>query len=130
MGNSEKSQYDSGYIRFYSGSRPAGPDTALSGNTLLAEARFGATAFASMSGGSMTANAITADSSADASGIPTFARLFKSDGTTVLDDVSVGKIGGSEEMLITTVDGSGNPFITIALPVSVASLIMTYGLGT
>ena len=121
---------DDGYIRFYSGTRPAGPNTALSGNTLLAEARFGATAFGAPSGDTATANAITGDAAADASGIPTFARLFEDDGTTVVDDVSVGKTGSGAELIINTEDGSGNAYITAGVPVDVASLTMTFGLGT
>jgi hypothetical protein len=121
---------DDGLIKFYSGTRPAGPDTALSGNTLLATATFGATAFGSPSGGAATANAITGDAAADASGIPTFARLFEDDGTTVVADVSVGKTGSGAELIINTEDGSGNAYITIGVPVDVASLTMTFGLGT
>jgi hypothetical protein len=126
--------WNSGKVRFYSGTRPAGPGTALSGNTLLAEATMGSTAFGaagtSGTGALATANAITQDSSADASGIPTFARIFKSDGTTVIADVSVGKTGGAEELLINTVDGSGNPFIAAGGPVSISSLTLTFGMGT
>jgi hypothetical protein len=81
---------DSGYIRIYSGTQPATADTALSGNTLLAELRFGADAFGAASAGVITANAITSDSSADATGTATFARILASDGTTVWFDGSVG----------------------------------------
>jgi hypothetical protein len=88
-------EFNTGYIRIYSGTRPATPDTALSGNTLLAELRHNATAFAAPSNGVATANAITQDSSADATGTATFARFFKSDGTTVLMDVEVGTSGAN-----------------------------------
>lgn len=81
---------DSGYIRIYSGSQPTDADTALSGQTLLAELRFGADAFPAAVAGLLTANAITQDSSADATGTATWARILKSDGTTVLFDGSVG----------------------------------------
>jgi hypothetical protein len=80
---------NNGYMRVYSGTVPTNGDTALSGNTLLAELRFGATAFAAASGGSAAANAITEDGTADASGTPTFARLFQSDGTTAVADVLI-----------------------------------------
>lgn len=130
MGNASLDNLNTGYLRFYSGTRPANADTALSGNTLLAELRFNATAFGSMSSGVATANAITQDSAADASGNPSFARLFESDGTTVFSDVSVGKTGGAEELLINTVDGSSNPYIAAGGPVSVSSLTITYGVGT
>lgn len=82
--------WNSGKLRLYSGTRPATPETALSGNTLLAELTMNATAFGASTSGTATANAITADSSADATGTATFARVFKSDGTTVLTDLEVG----------------------------------------
>jgi hypothetical protein len=81
---------NTGYLRIYSGSQPANADAVLAGNTLLAELRFSATAFGAAALGIATANAITADTTADASGTATFARLFKSDGTTVVMDCSVG----------------------------------------
>jgi hypothetical protein len=84
---------NNGYLRFYSGTKPASADAALSGNTLLAELRFAATAFGAASGGSATANAITQDSSADAAGTATFARCFASNGTTPVLDLTVGTSG-------------------------------------
>lgn len=130
MGNAALDNLNSGYLRIYNGTRPATADAALSGNTLLAELRFGVTAFGSMTSGVATANAITQDSSADAAGNPTFARLFESDGTTVFADVSVGKTGGPEELLISTVDGSNNPYIAAGAQVPVSSMTITYGVGT
>lgn len=85
--------FNNGYLRIYSGTKPATPDTALSSNTLLAECRFGATAFGAPSAGVLTANAITGDTSADATGTATFYRCFESDGTTVLCDGTVGTSG-------------------------------------
>lgn len=120
---------NNGYLRFYSGVRPAGPDTALSGNTLLAECRFGATAFGAPANRVMTANAITQDSSNDAAGIPTFARCFASDGTTAHFDLSVGKTGGAEELLINTTDGS-NPYIPAGGTTSISSLTIAQPIGT
>lgn len=55
---------DGGTVRIYSGTRPATPDTALSGNTLLAELAMGNPAFSAAVGGVKTANAITQDASA------------------------------------------------------------------
>jgi hypothetical protein len=127
--NARTARLNSGYIRIYSGTRPAGPDTALS-NTLLAELTFGVTAFGAASNRIATANAITSDSSADAAGIPTFARLFESNGTTVVVDISVGKTGGAEELLITTTDGGGNPYIAAGSTVSISSLTLTQPIGT
>lgn len=82
--NAECDQLNSGKLRIYSGSVPATSDTALGAQVLLAELTFGATAFAAASSASKTANAITSDPSADATGTPSFFRAFKSDGTTVV----------------------------------------------
>jgi hypothetical protein len=81
---------DNGYLRVYSGTQPASADTALSGNTLLAELRFAATSAAGAAAGVLTFSAITSDSSADATGTASFFRAFKSDGTSVVMDGTVG----------------------------------------
>lgn len=83
----------SGRLRIYSGTAPANADAALSGNTLLAELTLNATAFGAASAGVATANAITSDASADATGTPTFFRLFASDGTTVIFQGTAGASG-------------------------------------
>jgi hypothetical protein len=80
---------NSGKIRGYNGTRPANADTALSGNTLLFELTFGATAYAAVSAGVLTANAIASDVDADATGTCSFVRVFESDGTTVYGDYGV-----------------------------------------
>ncbi len=80
---------NTGYIRIYNGAQPANADTALSGQTLLAELRFGADAFPAAVAGLLTANAITEDASANATGTATWARILASDGTTVWFDGSV-----------------------------------------
>lgn len=87
---------NNGYIRIYDGSQPATPETAISGQTLLAELRFNATAFAAASNGTMAANAITSDSSANATGTATWARCLKSDGTTAIYDGDVGATGAGK----------------------------------
>jgi len=81
---------DSGYLRLYSGTQPATADTALSGNTLLAELRYAATSAPAATTGVLTFNAIVSDTSADATGTASFFRAFKSDGTTTVYDGSVG----------------------------------------
>jgi hypothetical protein len=91
--NALTARLDNGYLRIYSGTKPADADAALAGNTLLAELRFGATAFAAASGGAATANAISADTSANATGTASFVRLFESDGSTVVADLTVGTSG-------------------------------------
>ena len=83
---------NAGLIKIYDGTQPANADTALSSNTLGATLTFGTTAFAAASSGLLTAEAITPDT-AVAGITPTFARIFKADGTTVVMDVSAGASG-------------------------------------
>lgn len=87
-----------GFLRIYDGVQPADADAALSGNVLLAELALNATAFAAASAGSKTANAITADSSANATGTATWASLVRSGGVRATDtvmDMSVGTSGAN-----------------------------------
>lgn len=86
---------NSGYLRIYDGTQPTNADTAIGAQVLLAELRFGATAFAAASAGVAAANAITSDSSANATGTATWYRTLKSDGTTVVSDGSVGTSGAN-----------------------------------
>lgn len=76
-----------GSLRFYSGTAPADADAALSGNTLLAQLTLSATSFGASTDANpnalATANSITQDSSADATGTATFARLYTNGGTCV-----------------------------------------------
>jgi len=81
-------------LRLYSGTRPATGGTAT---TLLAELTCAATLAPAASGGVLTLNAITSDTSADASGAATWARLVKSDNTFVMD-MDVGTSGADLNM--------------------------------
>ena len=85
---------NNGYLRIYSGTQPTNPEDAKAG-TLLAELRFGATAFGSPSAGVITANAITQDSDADATGTATWFRCLKSGGVDITDNVFDGSVGTS-----------------------------------
>lgn len=91
---------NSGYLRIYAGSKPADPNTALSGQTKLAELRFASTAFQSASAGLIIANSITPETDAPASGTATWFRVFKTDGTTGLWDGTVGASGTGADMTI------------------------------
>jgi hypothetical protein len=77
-------------IRVYDGTRPATGGTAT---TKLAELSISGALAAAASGGALTMNAITQDSSADNTGTATWARILKSDGTTFVADCSVGTSG-------------------------------------
>lgn len=121
-------QFNSGYIRLYDGIRQATADTALGGgNHLLSTLRFGSTAFASASSRSITANAITGDSSAATTGFPAFARIFKSDGITVVGDASVGISGSGAEMIISTPTGTGQ--IVATGPVTCSLFVLSFPVG-
>lgn len=98
-------------LRLYSGTRPATGGTAT---TLLAELTCGATFAPAASGGVLTLNAITSDSSADASGTATWARLVKSDGTTHVMDMDVGTSGADLNMNSNVISAGASVAITSA----------------
>jgi hypothetical protein len=87
----------SGLLRIYNGTRPA---TGGAATTLLAELTCNATFAAGAAAGVLTANAITQDSSANATGTATWARLVTSGGTFVAD-MDAGTVG-TELILSTT----------------------------
>jgi hypothetical protein len=84
---------DGGLLRIYSGAQPANANASLAGRTLLATLIFSTPAFAAAVAGAVSAAAITADASMVATGIASFARLFKPDGVTPVLDLSVGTSG-------------------------------------
>src|SRR3954465_3636281 len=81
---------NTGYLRIYDGTQAATADTAVGAQVLLAELRFNATAFGAAVAGVATANAITSDTAADATGTATWFRALKSDGTSTVFDGSAG----------------------------------------
>lgn len=94
---------DNGYLRIYDGTQAATADTALGAQVLLAELRYNATSAPAASGGLLTFNAITADSSANATGTASWYRALKSDGTTVVMDGNVGVTGSGSSLEMATV---------------------------
>jgi len=105
---------NSGKLRIYDGSYPSGEPTTSGHGTLLAELTFGATAFgsaAAVSGQSynqIQANAITADSSADAAGTAVHFLVTNAAGTTAYFSGTVGT--SSADMIIdnTTIAAGAN----------------------
>lgn len=96
-------------LRIYSGTRPANADTAPAG-TLLAELTCGTPFAPAASSGAFAANAITQDSSANATGTATWFRLVNSAGTTTVMDGDVTASGGGGDLeLVTTSITSGQP---------------------
>lgn len=94
---------NAGKIRIYQGTQPATADTTLGAATLLGELTLGNPAFGSASNGLITANAITKDSDADATGTAQFYRLFASDGTTPMGDGTCGVTGSGSDLEMPTV---------------------------
>lgn len=96
---------DSGYIQIRTGSQPA-VDVALTG-TLLATLTFGSTAFGASSAAAgtvtATANSITDDSSADATGTAGYFALLQSDGTTVMATGECGTSGADLNLNSTSI---------------------------
>ena len=106
----------SALLRIYDGTRPATGGTAT---TLLAELTCNATFAPAASGGVLTLNAITADSSANATGTASWFRIVQSNGTTHVLDGNVGT-SGSDLNLNTTSIVSG-------AQVSISSFTITAG---
>jgi hypothetical protein len=90
-----------GTIKIYDGTMPADASTAVSTQTLLATLTFSDPAFGDASSGVATASSITSDTSADATGTASWARIADSDGTTVAD-VDVGESGDGATVTLNT----------------------------
>ena len=104
-----------GSLRIYSGTQPATASTAITGQVLLAEPRFGSPAFAPATGGIATANAITPGSGL-ANGQATWFRAVKSDATPLFD----GSVSTAGADLVLDDDQ-----IATGLPVSIESFALT-----
>lgn len=102
----------SGFLRIYDGTQPAGPDTALGAQVKLAELALSATAFAAAAGGSLVANTISDDTSADATGTATWATFVTAAGVRILD---VGVAAAGADINLNTVN------IQVGAKVSVTS---------
>lgn len=105
----------SGKLRIYSGTRPATGGTVT---TLLAELTCNATFAPAASGGVLTLNSITQDSSADATGTATWARMVTSGGTFVAD-FNVGTSGSDINLNTTS--------LVLGAAVQVTSFTITEG---
>lgn len=108
----------SAILRIYSGTRPANVAGAITG-TLLAQLTCNGTFAPAASNGVLTLNAITQDSSADATGTASHFRLFRSDGTTAVLDGDVGTTGSDLNLTTTS--------LVAGQPVSVTSFVLTEG---
>lgn len=103
-------------LSIYTGSQPANPDTALGGNTLLAQLTCGSPFAGSSSGGVLTANAIT-NATAGNTGTAAWFRIYDSGGTVGHVDGTCGT--SSADLVLNSLS------ITSGQTVSVSSLTIT-----
>lgn len=110
-----------GRIKVYGGTKPVTVNTAISGQTLLADLQISANpCSAGASSGVLTLVAVSDDTSADASGTATFALITDSDGGVVCD-VDVTDTNGAGPMKLNTTN------IVAGGTVSVTSVEITAG---
>lgn len=109
------------HLLIYSGAVPTDADTALGAQVLLADLAMSNPAFGAAAdtapGASATAGAISDDTSANATGTASFARIVDRDGTVVLQ-LTVG--AGSGELQLNTVS------LVINALVRVTALVITH----
>lgn len=97
----------SGLVKIYSGTVPANVSASLGSATLLATCALSVTAAPAASGGVLTFNTITADSSAAASGTAAFFRITTSGGSAVVQG-TIGTSGADLNLVNTTVTSGGS----------------------
>lgn len=117
---------NNGTLVLLSGTMPATPETALSGNTTLGTATFAATAFGapSYSSGNMQAAAsFTGNANPVANGGCTFARHYKADGTTTIADYTVGStwIASNVTAVGQYCTNGGNTYVCVTAGTTAAS---------
>lgn len=96
-------------IEIYSGTIPTNADTAIGAQVLLAVLTCSDPAAPAASASVLTFSAITGDSSANATGTATWARIKDSTGATVFDCSVTATGGGGVMTLNTTSIVSGSP---------------------
>jgi len=106
-----------GVITLYDGTRPSTGGTAT---TILAELVMSVISFPAAASGTMAANAITNDASANNTGTATWFRVTDSIGTFVIDG-DVGITGSGKDMEVNTVD------VVAGVEVSVTAFTITHG---
>lgn len=97
---------NSGILRIYDSTQPADVDTAIGAQTLLAELTINTTAFTisdAAPGALATANAVTPDSDANATGSASWFRAFDSAGTIAIIDGDVSNTGGAGDLKLDSV---------------------------
>jgi hypothetical protein len=112
-----------GKIRVYSGSRPAGPDTAVGAQTLLAEFALADPSFAGAASGVITLDATPVLTATGlAAGTATWARVLDSTNTAVVD-CKVSASGGGGDLVLNTATVS----VGLALSITAGTITMPAG---
>ena len=107
-----------GTIKIYTGTQPTLASDAVTTQTLLGTLTF-SDPCGTVATGALTMSAITQDSSADATGTATWARIADSAGNTVMDvNVSVTGGGGALQLNTTSIV-SGGPILISNFVISV-----------
>lgn len=105
-------------LNIYSGTVPADADTALGAQVLLAQLTFSATSFGAATdanpGARITANAITADASADATGTAAFYRILTQNAGTATAQGTVGTSAADLIMNTTAITAGSTVSVTSA----------------
>ena len=109
---------NAGVLRIYSGTRPANVGTAIGAQVLLAELTCGSPLAPAASGGVLTLNTLTQDSSANNTGTASWFRIFTSGGTAVIDG-DAGTSGSDLNLNTVSIVAGG--------PVQVTSATITEG---
>jgi hypothetical protein len=107
-------------LRIYdaTGGVPANANTALGSQVVLGTLTFSATPFPAAANGTLTANPITQDSAADATGTAAFYRILNSAGTVTYAQGTVGT-SGADLNLNTTSIVAGGPISVTSLTISI-----------
>lgn len=106
-----------GTLKVYTGTIPTNANTAIGSQVLLGTLTFSDPCAPAASGGVLTFDAITQDSSADATGTIGWARIADSDGTTILD-VSAGTGSGVVLQFNTLAVTAGGPIACSAFTIT------------
>ena len=108
-------------IRIYDGTQATNANTAIGAQVLLAELPCTDPAAPASATGTLTFSAITNDSSADATGTATWARVLDSDNNVIFDCDVTNTAGSGTLKLNTTSIVSGGPVAITSFTVSIAA---------
>lgn len=112
-GTAVADQFGGGTLVAYSGTPPAGPNEALSGNTVLATFTFSAGAsWGSPAGGSITLALAATTVTASASGTATFFRVLNSGSAALLQGTMASPSGGDWNLNSVNITVGDNVAIT------------------